>query len=436
MLHSCKNRTNMCGILIAAMSLWAGCQPVREDAPKELPSRWWKGNWHTHSQWSDGKAFPETVVKWYKDHGYHFLGMSDHRTTGQGELWKDVLDRRSKGKAFDTYMETFGWDWVELPEIEGTLQVRCKPLYEYREQFEQPGKFLLLEAEEISMEGRVHINAINIVDRIPEIPFETVHEKLCYALTELAEQSRQRGRFMAAQINHPNWCWTLTAEDIAPVEGALFLEIYNYDAASNNCFGDSLHASTERIWDIVLTQRLAEMNLPIIYGTADDDAHNFLEFGKDNSNPGRGWVMVRSKYLTPEGILRAMEKGDFYFSSGVTLNDIQFDGKTMSVKVRPERGVQYAIEFIGTRKGYDPSSRPVLDEKGQEIRTTRIYSDQIGQTFAKHTGTLASYTLRGDEIYVRAKISSTKPKANSVLEEEFEAAWTQPVVPIAPTDRP
>ena len=28
--------------------------------------RWWKGNIHTHSLWSDGNDFPEMIADWYK----------------------------------------------------------------------------------------------------------------------------------------------------------------------------------------------------------------------------------------------------------------------------------------------------------------------------------------------------------------------------------
>lgn len=29
--------------------------------------RWWKGNLHTHSLWSDGDDFPEMIACWYRD---------------------------------------------------------------------------------------------------------------------------------------------------------------------------------------------------------------------------------------------------------------------------------------------------------------------------------------------------------------------------------
>jgi len=40
--------------------------------------KWFKGNTHTHTKNSDGDSLPETVVKWYSDHGYNFLFITDH----------------------------------------------------------------------------------------------------------------------------------------------------------------------------------------------------------------------------------------------------------------------------------------------------------------------------------------------------------------------
>ena len=40
--------------------------------------RWYKGNLHTHTLWSDGNHFPEMVVDWYASRGYDFLALTDH----------------------------------------------------------------------------------------------------------------------------------------------------------------------------------------------------------------------------------------------------------------------------------------------------------------------------------------------------------------------
>jgi hypothetical protein len=43
-------------------------------------------------------------------------------------------------------------------------------------------------------------------------------------------------------------------------------------------------------------------------------------------------------------------------------------------------------------------------------------------------GPTATYTLRGDEIYVRARVISSKAKVNGSVADEYEMAWTQPLV--------
>src|SRR6476660_1258969 len=40
--------------------------------------KWYKGNTHTHTSETDGDSTPEYVARWYKDHGYNFLVLSDH----------------------------------------------------------------------------------------------------------------------------------------------------------------------------------------------------------------------------------------------------------------------------------------------------------------------------------------------------------------------
>src|SRR5882672_1456491 len=69
-------------ILIAAVSLLlfaavrGSSTPVAQ-APAE-PGHWYRGNTHTHTLNSDGDSTPDDVVKWYREHGYEFLVLTDH----------------------------------------------------------------------------------------------------------------------------------------------------------------------------------------------------------------------------------------------------------------------------------------------------------------------------------------------------------------------
>ena len=56
------------------------------DTATTAAPRWWRGNLHTHTFWSDGRAFPEEAIAWYRDDGYHFLALCDHGEPHEGML--------------------------------------------------------------------------------------------------------------------------------------------------------------------------------------------------------------------------------------------------------------------------------------------------------------------------------------------------------------
>jgi hypothetical protein len=244
----------------------------------------------------------------------------------------------------------------------------------------------------------------------------------------VAAQREKTGQPMFTHINHPNFRWGLTAEELMQVRGEKFFEVYNGHNQVNND-GDATHLSLDTMWDVVLTKRLAELGLEPMYGIGVDDSHHYHATGFDKSNPGRGWVMVRAKHLTPESIVHAMEAGDFYASSGVTILDVQREPNRLNVVIKAEPGVTYTTRFIGTRKGYSTASE-VIPPLPTDNRTLphRRYSKDIGVVLAEVSGPTASYTLRGDEIYVRARVISSKRKVNGSVEGEFESAWIQPLV--------
>lgn len=394
-------------------------------------SRWWKGNLHTHSLWSDGDDYPEMIADWYKRMGYQFLAISDHNTLQSGERWHVVTNRPTGQLALEKYVRRFGPRWVTRRAHDGKEEVRLRPFSEYRSKFEQTGRFLLIPAEEITARHLVfpvHINAINLREAIEPLSGDTVLEVMRRNVDAVLEQRARTRQPMFPHLNHPNFGWGVTAEDLARVEGERFFEVYNGHPAVYN-EGNSLHPSTERIWDIVLTRRLAELGLPPLYGTATDDSHNYHTHSPAVSNSGRGWVMVRSRLLTPDSLIRSMEVGDFYATTGVRLTSLQQSKEGIALQIQAEAGVTYQTHFVGTLRGYDTNSEPVLDKVGNMLPITRRYSSDVGKVLSMVGGTSATYRFRGDEIYVRARVVSTKPKANGLATNEVERAWTQPVAP-------
>jgi hypothetical protein len=47
-------------------------------SPFSIPGQWFKGSLHTHSTQSDGKLSPAENMQWHAEHGYNFVGITDH----------------------------------------------------------------------------------------------------------------------------------------------------------------------------------------------------------------------------------------------------------------------------------------------------------------------------------------------------------------------
>ncbi|RIW14617.1 histidinol-phosphatase [Algoriphagus lacus] len=370
---------------------------------------WYKGNLHTHSYWSDGDNYPEMIMDWYKTQGYDFAVLSDHNTLHTGEKWKLIPKSPMHEQAFENYLKKYGENWVESQtDSAGRLHVRLKTLEEYRSLFEEKEEFLIIPSEEISAKFEkkpLHMNVTNVQNYIEPAEGNSVSEVLQRNIDLVKEQREETGHPMFLHINHPNFIWAITPEDMMALEGERFFEVYNGHPEVNN-YGDELRPSMEALWDKVQVSYL-QSGKPLLYGLAVDDAHNYHVFGGKESNPGRGWVEVLAKSLSPKDLIEAMEAGDFYASTGVVLKEIKFDGKSLKVTVNPETGVTYTIRFFGTKKS-NPNAAGVLLLETQ--------------------GTDGSYTLRDDDLYVRAKVVSSKSKENPYRPGDMEEAWIQPVV--------
>lgn len=417
--------------LLLLAALFGPLPTQGEPARIDSTPRWLKGNLHTHSLWSDGNDYPEMIVDWYVRNGYQFLALSDHNTLSQGPKWISVraANERAKADGFALYRKKFGDDWVETRTMKDEPYVRLKPLGEFRHFFEQPGKFLLIQSEEITDRFElkpIHMNASNLLETIKPQGGKSVSDTMANNLAAIEEQSKRLGRPILGHLNHPNFGYAITAEELAMVTKERFFEVYNGHPDVHQP-GDDTHESIERMWDIINTIRIAEMKAAPVYGLGTDDSHNY--FGKAGSSPGRGWVMVRSKFLTPDSIINAMDKGDFYASSGVTLKEVRYnaEAKTLDVEIEPQKDAKYTIEFVGTLKNYDPTRKPVSDKDGKPLPVTQRYSSDVGKPLEKVEGTRATYKLTGKELYVRALITADHAPENPSYKGQKAQAWTQPV---------
>ena len=382
---------------LAALLVLAGVMLAQIEV--DPAPRWFKGNLHTHTLWSDGDDFPEMIAEWYRDHGYHFLALSDHNVLSNSERWMAgaAVNRRAGVDVVGKYRKRFGDSWVQRRGDE----VRLKTFDEYRGLVEERGRFLMIQSEELTGgagDGRtLHMNATNLAEQLTFQMGSTIRESMTRNLQMVEESGKRTGREVMLHVNHPNYKWGVTAEDLAAVVGERFFEVWN-GVDGDNDPGDATRPGTDAIWDIANTLRITQYSAPPLFGLATDDSHNH-HGNKTHSPPGRAWVMVRARHLTPESIVRALRAGEFYSSTGVELEDVSFVGKRLALKIVAKGNEKFVTRFIGGK----------------------------GRVLAEVAGLTPSYEMKGGEMYVRAVVTSTGAPEVASDEFGFKRAWTQPV---------
>ncbi|MEX2512083.1 MAG: histidinol-phosphatase [Cyclobacteriaceae bacterium] len=373
----------------------------------EDTSNWYKGNLHTHSYWSDGDEFPEMIMSWYKDQGYHFVALSDHNILAEGEKWITLREDSIYQEGFQNYLREYGEDWVDYTEEEGITKIKLKTFEEYTPLFTEENRFLMMPAEEISdgYDGKpLHLNATNLEKLITPQGGESIVEVLQNNINAVLEQRKATGKPMMVHINHPNFRWAISLEDMIRLKGERFFEVYNGHPQVNN-LGDSSRLGYEEMWDFINIAYL-EKGQPLLFGLATDDSHNYHRKGATFSNAGRGWVMVKADTLKPGPLIHALEEGNFYATTGVELKEVGLDNNLLRVAALPKEGVSYTLEFIGCKEG---------EKETQVLKTVN--------------GNMGEYTLDENLLFVRCRITSSEPQENPVEGMTHQLAWTQPVRP-------
>ena len=253
---------------------------------------WFKGNLHTHTNKSDGDESPEKVCEWFENHDYDFLVLSDHNHL-------TLLDYQNTGKS----------------------------------------NLLMIPGEEVtafasSNRAPVHIGAIGINKLVSPVVCEDVISTLQMNIDNILEAGG------IACINHPNFKWAFDHREMLATHGAMLFEVYNASRGCNNMGGKGKF-STSEMWDYMLS------NKKIIYGAATDDSHDYQDFAPEKHNPGRGWLMVRSESDDQNSLIKNMETGNFYSSTGVYLDDMDISNKHIEFSITQIDDFVFLTRLIG-----------------------------------------------------------------------------------------
>lgn len=369
-------------VAVALLSL-ASVLPAQGQTPgPRATKRWYKGNTHTHTFNTDGDSSPIDVVRFYRDQGYNFLVLSDHDSLTSVDALNGMFGT-SEGLATDRAEVPFH-PFMLIPGEEVTAAFSPK------------------EATGQATTGRdlarkeIHLTALNIKRVVArqrgDSPTETLQKNV----------DAIRAASGVPIVNHPNFVWSLSADDLKPLKNAPLVEIWNGHMQTHNLGGGGA-PSVEEVWDMVLSAGT------LMYGVAADDAHYFKPppLSTAMTSPGRAWVMVRAERFTAEAIVAALEHGDFYASTGVELSDYVLTEKSVTVRIAAFSRSRYRVLFIGK------DGRVLKD-----VPVTPAFPGAASGGPLNPQAEPVTYEWKGDEVYVRVKVTDS----NGFM------AWTQPVL--------
>jgi len=123
-----------------------------------------------------------------------------------------------------------------------------------------------------------------------------------------------------AYMAHPHWHGT-RSDEILALRGWSGIEVYNSTCAMTLCRGDS-----SVVWGEILNAGRACQAIAV------DDCHRAEVDVYD------GWVWVRAEANSREAITEALRAGDFYSSTGPSIESIAEDGGRLVVRTSPATG--------------------------------------------------------------------------------------------------
>ena len=228
--------------VLACLLLCLSNASIAPASGEEPELKWWKGNLHTHSLWSDGDEFPEMIASWYAERDYNFLALTDHNVLSDGMRWMKLADivKRSDDQILNRYIEKFGQSWVETrgEQDAADFAVRLKPLHEFRHLLEQKNQFIMIPAEEISDRAGEIFNAVSLVaERLESLgtTLQTATKKYNHTVTAMTGRQGLRSKVerfeeVSAKANRafPDALSPLTTEN----DGHLLRDMHNAGASA------------------------------------------------------------------------------------------------------------------------------------------------------------------------------------------------------------
>jgi len=260
-----------------------------------------KANLHCHSVHSDGALTPTELKNAYRERGYSILAITDHETPqAHNELTDEHFLMLTGYEVYIRPSQQCVYD-VFSPEIHMNLFAR-DPQNETLVGYNPPYcKYLPAERQE------------TIEKAGPLRPREYTVEYI----NEFIQAAREAGYLVA--YNHPVWSME-SEERILAYDGIFSLELINggSDVISGMEYSGALYDKLIRSgkrWFV----------------HAGDDNHNHDPLDSVDSDSFRAATTILTEKLSYDAVIKAMETGEMYSTSGPVIREVSVEGDEVTV---------------------------------------------------------------------------------------------------------
>ena len=302
----------------------------------------YRANLHCHSNMSDGRYSPERLKEEYKKMGYSVLALTDH---------EHVIDHSHLSDE----------DFIVITACEVAIK-------EYADQSTMKNfdmKVAHLNFYALDPHNDVTPCYSSLADHFINdncrglIKHEGEYKRVYSAdgINEMIRIANEKGFIVS--YNHPSWSLA-NARDYLDYDGLFAVEIYNHGCAMMG------HNDDESVLDDML--RAGKR----VFCTASDDCHAHKPLGSVYNDSFGGWVDINADVLSYDSIMKALQHGSFYASTGPSIESLVRDGDKVTVKTSPCKSICY-ITKGRRRKARIAEDGECLTEATFDIRDTDGY---------------------------------------------------------------
>lgn len=266
--------------------------------------KYFRANLHSHTCITDAQPTPEEMKAFYKKRGYQILSITDHNVVMDMSELNEEDFLMLTGAEFNVNENPFQRGCcrsAHLNFIAKRPDLLWQP-FRYHKEYNSAEYLAKADIDNMSQEHSVeNINAI-------------------------IKAANEHGYLV--MYNHPHWSLHDYA-DYAGLKGLWAMEICNHGSAS---YGDHYNGT--------------------IYRDLLNQGNRLFPVGADDSHSERGvggaWVMVGADKLEYGSVINALEKGDFYASTGAEIYDLYVEDQKLYIRcsdalsITVDSGLRYA----------------------------------------------------------------------------------------------